>query len=249
LPNKKLQKRIRIFAGPNGSGKSTLYSKIKTEYDIRFGYYVNADEIYVNLKNNGFIKTSDFGIRSSKKSFKRFYNDSGWNKYVKDNSFLGKWIFKNGKINVKSHKLKLYDSAILADYFRHNLLKKGETFTFETVMSHFSKLDFLTEAHNKHYKVYLYFIATEDPKVNLERVKLRVGKGGHNVPDEKVKSRYYNSLNLLLDAVKLCYRSYLFDSTSAIKLVASVDTKGEIEFESSTIPRWLKKYVIDKIKS
>jgi len=247
LQNKKLQKRIRIFAGPNGSGKSTLYPKIKKEYNLRFGYYINADEIYVYLKNSGFIKSSDFGIRASKNGFKRFYDKSGWNKYVKERSYLKKWIFKNGKIIVLRNKLKLYDPAVLADYIRYILMKKGETFTFETVMSHISKIDFISQAGKKGFKVYLYFIATEDPKVNLERVKLRVGKGGHNVPDEKVKSRYYNTLNLLLDAVKLCYRSYLFDSTSAIKLIASVNTKGEIEFEGSTIPRWFKKYLLNKI--
>jgi predicted ABC-type ATPase len=248
LPNKKLQKRIRIFAGPNGSGKSTLYSKIKSEYDIRFGYYINADEIYAGLKEVGYIETNQIGISASKKGFGKFYNSSGWKEYVKDKAYLSKWNMVKGKINIKPSKLKLFDAAILADYIRYNIMKKGVTFTFETVMSHVSKIDFINEANKKGFKVYLYFIATEDPKINLERVKLRVEKGGHDVPDEKVRSRYYNTLDLLFDAVKPCYRSFIFDSTKAIKLVASVNPSGEIEFEGSTIPRWFKKYLLNKIQ-
>jgi predicted ABC-type ATPase len=42
-------KRMRVFAGPNGSGKTTIIKTLKER--IRFGVYVNADDIEKDLKN------------------------------------------------------------------------------------------------------------------------------------------------------------------------------------------------------
>lgn len=45
-------------------------------------------------------------------------------------------------------------------------------------MSHPSKLQILEQALKSGYKNYLYFIATESPYVNIDRVSARVQKGG-----------------------------------------------------------------------
>ena len=47
------------------------------------------------------------------------------------------------------------------------------------------------------YKVYLYFISTESPEINKFRVEARKAKKGHDVPEDKIVSRYYGSLDLL----------------------------------------------------
>lgn len=46
-------KRIRMFAGPNGSGKSTVFRNINRLFSI--GHYVNADDIEIQFKTQGFI--------------------------------------------------------------------------------------------------------------------------------------------------------------------------------------------------
>jgi predicted ABC-type ATPase len=243
----KLQKRIRIFAGPNGSGKSSLYLKIKEEYDIRFGFYINPDNLYKELLEFGSFNGSKYNIKITSKDFRKFFLNSSWGKYIGDDNYNKKWRFKNNTLSFSSNTLVESDAAVLIDYIRFKLLAKGETFTYETVMSHTSKLDFIQEASEHGYKVYLYFISTESADINLNRIKLRVKKGGHNVPVQKVKSRYRNSLMNLVIALKYCYRSFLFDSTNKIKLIASVDPQKNLTFERTTIPRWVKKYVIERI--
>lgn len=47
------------------------------------------------------------------------------------------------------------------------------------------------------YRTYLYFVSTEDPEINVDRVRIRVEEGGHMVAPDKVRSRYFNSLSLL----------------------------------------------------
>ena len=98
--------------------------------------------------------------------------------------------------NVLSSNTRIdsYLAADIAEFIRQQLLLNGESFTYETVMSHHGKVSFLQEAIENNYRVYLYFIATEDPDININRVNVRVANHGHYVDSEIIKSRYYRSL-------------------------------------------------------
>ena len=98
-------------------------------------------------------------------------------------------------------------SANLAEFIRQQLLANDISFTYETVMSHENKIVFLKQAREKGYRVYLYFVATEDAEINISRVNIRVAKQGHNVAHEVIKKRYYKSLQHLKETVKNSNRS------------------------------------------
>ena len=53
------------------------------------------------------------------------------------------------------------DAQTLADAAREDCLRKREDFTFETVMSHDSKISFMARAREEGFKVYLYFVCTD----------------------------------------------------------------------------------------
>ena len=65
-------------------------------------------------------------------------------------------------------------------------------------MSSPDKIDFLAEARRRGFRTYLYYVATVDPLININRVANRVRMGGHPVPEEKIVSRYARSLDLLV---------------------------------------------------
>lgn len=112
-------------------------------------------------------------------------------------------------------------------------------------MSSSDKVDFLKKAQEAGYRTYLYFIATQDPIVNISRVKNRVKLGGHNVPKEKIISRYYRSLKLLSQAVKYSNRAYIFDNSSQKKLwIAQINNGKDFEFKSNSIPEWVDRYLL-----
>jgi predicted ABC-type ATPase len=87
--------------------------------------------------------------------------------------------------------------------------------TFETVMSSEDKVAFMLKAKASGYRTYLYFVATEDPDININRVKNRVAAGGHPVPTEKIVQRYGRCLNLLPAAIAASNRAYIFDNSGA----------------------------------
>jgi predicted ABC-type ATPase len=61
-------------------------------------------------------------------------------------------------------------------------------------MSHPSKVALLARAQMAGYRTYLYFIATDDPAINISRVRNRVKLGGHAVPEDRIVQRYHRSL-------------------------------------------------------
>lgn len=104
----------------------------------------------------------------------------------------------------------------LADQKRETCLRSRVNFSFETVMSHPSKLDLMSRARSAGYDVRLFFVCTSDPKINSIRVRQRVHFGGHDVPEDRIHARYRRTLELLPDAAVLTRRTVLFDNTAEL---------------------------------
>ena len=210
--------RLRVFAGPNGSGKSTIIEKVRKYITngrhVDFGVYVNADDIAVALRSNKFC-FSDYHIDTTAQELIDTANQSGLigDRFSPDR-FLNCYKFeRNGGVTLLSLTYDEVLAQILADFLRQKLLKTKQKFTFETVFSHPGKLDIMKQAVEAGYKVYLYFVATESPEINIERVRLRVSKNGHHVSPDRIRSRYQRSLDLLYPAAELSYQVYFFDNS------------------------------------
>ncbi|WP_419025539.1 hypothetical protein [Emergencia sp.] len=83
-------------------------------------------------------------------------------------------------------------------------LEKMEEFCFETVLSTDRNLKLLQQAKGKGYFIRCYYILTADPLINVYRVKSRVAAGGHDVPEEKIISRYDKALDLVKNLLQVC---------------------------------------------
>lgn len=88
-----------------------------------------------------------------------------------------------------------------------------EDFCFETVLSTDRNLKLLQKAKEKGYFVRCYYILTIDPMINVLRVKARVAAGGHDVPEEKIISRYGKTLALIKEVVKVCDICHIYDNS------------------------------------
>jgi predicted ABC-type ATPase len=138
---------------------------------------------------------------------------------------------------------------LIAEYLRNLLLEKGQTFSFETVMSHPSKLDMLKKAHNNGFKNYLYFISTESADINVRRVDERVKKGGHSVDEQKIRDRYVKSMDLVSEMIPYCHRSFFFDNSleGKYRLIAEIIDGQTINILSDDIPAWVETYIFQKL--
>lgn len=235
--------RVRIFAGPNGSGKSTLNTILNKNL---LGIYINADEIEKEIRKFDFLDLRNYEIDTTSEEILSFFihhalvQKSG----LKDEASLLR--VTNNKISFHNIRVNSYFASVCADFIRHKLLELKVSFTFETVMSSEDKVLFLEKAKNIGYRTYLYFVTTQDPTINVSRVKNRVKLGGHDVPEEKIISRYYRSMKLLSKAIKYTDRAYIFDNSNHEKSwIAQIDNASEIMYKNSQIPQWFSIYFLD----
>lgn len=105
------------------------------------------------------------------------------------------------------------DAANLADKMRYHSIEVKEDFTFETVLSSHYKLDILEKAKSEGYFIKCIFALTIDASVNVARVAARVALGGHDVDEEKIRSRYSKSLNNIPRLMKICDILHVYDNT------------------------------------
>ena len=234
--------RLRMFAGPNGSGKSTMKSVIRSEL---IGIYINPDEIEKETFQRGFLDLNAYGVKTTNHEVLDFFGRSTLLKNLNGEGqsfrfFEDKIIFEEAEVNP-------YFAAVAADFIRNKLVESRQSFTFETVMSHPEKIELLRKAQEKGYRTYLYYVATDDPQVNISRVRHRVKMGGHSVQEDKIIGRYYNSLNLLTKAVQNTHRAYIFDNSGITLLWLAEITDGKnLQMKTDQAPTWFKKALWDK---
>jgi predicted ABC-type ATPase len=236
-----------MFAGPNGSGKSTIRRVVPRELQ---GIYLNPDEIEKKAKGVGYFDPGDFGVEASPQGIRSFFEASTLLRTAGLLSLVDKIDFEDNRISLPVQEMNSYIASVFSDFLRHELLKLGESFTFETVMSSGDKVEFLRTAHSLGYRNYLYYVATEDPEINVARVQARVALGGHSVPEDKIASRYLRSLNLLYDAIQASDRAYIFDNSANgredLLWIAEVTDGLVLELKTDSVPVWFKQAVLDK---
>lgn len=237
--------RMRMFAGPNGSGKSTIKSVIRPEL---LGVYVNPDDIEDELRAQGFLDLRAFGVSTTQEEALAFFRCSELLEKAGLLAVAESLRLDGSKLSFHAVEVNSYMASVTADFIRHKLLETGTSFTFETVMSSADKVTFLEKAQLEGFRTYLYYVATEDPVINISRVRNRVKLGGHPVPEDKIVSRYGRSLGLLADAIRHTNRAYIFDNSRWQHIWLAEVTDGKVlEMKSDSMPTWFKRAVWDKL--
>lgn len=240
--------RLRMFAGPNGSGKSTLKRVLPERL---LGIYLNPDDIEQEIRSRSFLDLSSYGIGEAADSVLSFFTNSDFLKTQQLADAAQRLTYHDGRLSFSNVEVNSYFASVASDFIRQALINNMTSFTIETVMSHPSKVELLAEGQTSGFRTYLYFIATDDPEINISRVRNRVKLGGHSVPVNRIEQRYYRSLDLLMDAIRKTNRAYIFDNSGDNQdhtWLAEITDGKNLELKSSLIPMWFKRSVLDKAK-
>lgn len=241
--------RLRMFAGPNGSGKSVLKSHLP---EPLLGVYLNADDIEAGVRESGYLDILSLGIGTEAGEVLPVFLGSEFLAAHGLSQAAGRLSFADGRLCFPTGVINSYFASVAADFLRQKLLAARRSFTFETVMSHSGKVDLLKQAQAAGYRTYLYYVATDDPAINVSRVENRVKLRGHDVPPELVGKRYYRSLDLLMSAIRHTNRAYIFDNSTdnadrSHTWLAEITEGRTLELKTDQIPSWFKRAVLDKI--
>lgn len=138
-------------------------------------------------------------------------NGSGKSTITKVVDIYGDYINADDIQDEKNISAK--EAAIIATELREKHLSKKEDFTFETVLSTERNLDLLRRAKKKGYFIKCFYVLTKNYDINIERVKGRVQKQGHDVPNEKIRKRYRRALKLIPELVDVCDVIHIYDNS------------------------------------
>jgi predicted ABC-type ATPase len=225
-----------MFAGPNGSGKTTVKNNLRKQPEW-FGIYINPDELEHVVRQTGSLSLELFGLTTTTEEIRTFLASSTFLQSRHSLSNTNGIECREQVLHFSGFQFDSYYASVLADFLRRKALHASQSFSFETVMSAPDKVELLREAQGLGFRTYLYYIATEDPTINIQRVKTRVAAGGHDVPEDKIVERYYRSLKLLADAIRYSNRAFFFDtSESEARYFAEVTDGTSVDLKSDEIP-------------
>jgi predicted ABC-type ATPase len=153
--------------------------------------------------------------------------------------------FINADVLALELDMEAYTAARAAGTLRSALMEQGESFVFETVFSDpvGDKLAFLQDATARGYTVILCFIGISGPKVSEQRVAMCVSQGGHDVPSEKLVTRYPRTLTNLQSAIRELPHVWIFDNDDLREPFRKVAVyeQGRRIFEGKPAPKWLRR--------
>jgi predicted ABC-type ATPase len=176
-----------VLAGHNGSGKSTLwYERLADTLQIPL---VNADRLTLSLLPE---LGADRKLRSWASRLRD--EDQRWQKLAQDGVQL----------------------------FMGLAMDQGMPFAFETVFSYLeqrvdgkfeSKVDIIRNLQKHGYYVVLLFVGLVSAELSILRVSTRKQKGGHDVPESKLRSRFPRTQQAIQIAASVADLTLMFDNS------------------------------------
>ena len=124
---------------------------------------------------------------------------------------IGDW--KNNSDQIKAAKIAIN--------LRNDCLQHGKSFNEETTLNGKTILKTIDKAKELGYELQLFYVGVASPELAKERIRNRVEKGGHNIADEIVEKRYYESLKNLKQVITKFDEVYLYDNSIKYKHIFS----------------------------
>lgn len=116
------------------------------------------------------------------------------------------------------------------------LFKRHEDFAIETTLATRSLKKMIAYAQKEGYQVTLLYFWLNSPDLAVARVKARVAAGGHNIPEDTVRRRYFAGLQYFFNVyIGLVDRWILADNSEIpFKVVAEGSRNGVFIKDSGT---------------
>src|SRR6185503_997033 len=118
------------------------------------------------------------------------------------------------------------------------LIGSNKNFAFETTGSGTNYIKHLKEAQINGYEVNLMFLWLSSPDLATERVACRVKQGGHHVPEDTIRRRYYSGMkNLIHHYLPIVDKALIVDNSIAgfNKVIASKHAVNDLKIEEPII--------------
>ncbi len=126
----------------------------------------------------------------------------------------------------------------------NELLENNINFAFETTLATKSYKNKILQSQQKQFNVTLLFFWLQNIDLAIERVRIRVSEGGHNIETEIIKRRYKNGIKNLFEIyIPIVDEVLIFDNSEGKhELIAEKTLKSEIDVLNQNKFNKLKSY-------
>ena len=122
-----------------------------------------------------------------------------------------------------------------------------QTIGVETVLSTPKYRRLVEKAKQRGFEVQLIYVLLDSPQRNVERVRLRVKKGGHSVPEDKIIERHARSLEQMPWFLEQADRAWIYDNSGASPKLIAEKSAGVITLDEDALPAIVE--AVDKIRT
>ena len=114
---------------------------------------------------------------------------------------------------------------------------------YESTLAGLSLRGLLHKFKESGYEISLVYVYLDSPEICIERIKSRVLRGGHSIPDDEVRRRYWRSLKLFWHEYRIIANDwYLFRNpdASVFQEIAIGDKHGITTVEQTFFDTFLE---------
>jgi predicted ABC-type ATPase len=111
-----------------------------------------------------------------------------------------------------------------------------QTVGVETVLSTGKYRKLVLAAKKRNFEVRLIYVILKSAALNVERVRIRVAEGGHDVPKHKIIERRARSLQQLPWFLEHADGAWLYDNSSSKPRLIGTKINGQIALASAALP-------------
>lgn len=117
-------------------------------------------------------------------------------------------------------------------------IERGISFTQETTLSGVRTEHTISKAKEQGYLIRLYYVGLDTAQESLQRIRNRVSKGGHDIPQDDVLRRFKSRFDDLAKVLPYCDEAIFFDNDNGFAEVAEYKN-GELLQKGNYCPAWL----------
>jgi predicted ABC-type ATPase len=122
------------------------------------------------------------------------------------------------------------------------LLNNKVSFAYETTLTTISYLKTIDKALQAGYSVTLFYIWLNTPMLAIQRVRQRVGKGGHNIPADIVERRYYKAIKNLPAFCSKVSDWYIYDNSGSFYAEVAKNVNNQLIINNFDLYNKIKSY-------
>jgi predicted ABC-type ATPase len=115
-------------------------------------------------------------------------------------------------------------------------IRAHQTVGVETVLSTDKYRRLVVAAKKRRFEIRLIFVMLAEPELNVQRVRLRVSKGGHDVPTDKIKERWYKSIAQLPWFLAQADQAAIFDNSGSVPRLIGKKAGGAVTIDGDAPP-------------